>query len=164
MSGMRLHVTSELRAHDIGNVQIGQNAIAIPADTNKYVISGECPSSCTRVMLPRPIYITEIYLHMHGLGTVSCVFCLHNIITRLYSYGDFLWCFLFCIYYLCSLYGMIFYMVSLCKLQNWSRSSCKQKRIQKFSKPILPQCIILFAMALFSVCLGFTNEIQFIHK
>ena len=110
MSGMRLHVTSELRAHDIGNVQIGQNAIAIPADTNNYVTSGECPSSCTGVMLPRPIYITEIYLHMHGLGTVKCVFCLHNIITTLYRYGDFLWCFCFAYITYVDIYTQTIYM------------------------------------------------------
>lgn len=68
MSGMRLHVTSQLLQFDIGNVQIGQNAIAIPANTMDYVISGECTSWCTGAMLPSPIYITEIYLHMHGLG------------------------------------------------------------------------------------------------
>lgn len=65
---MRLHITSHLRSHDIGNVQIGQNAISIPANTSDYVISGECPSRCTAVILPTTIYITEIYLHMHGLG------------------------------------------------------------------------------------------------
>ncbi|XP_060562497.1 dopamine beta-hydroxylase-like [Ruditapes philippinarum] len=67
-SGMRLHVTSHLRANDIGNVQIGQNDINIPGETDHVLISGICPGRCTGLMLPSPIYITNVYLHMHGLG------------------------------------------------------------------------------------------------
>ncbi|XP_060578464.1 dopamine beta-hydroxylase-like, partial [Ruditapes philippinarum] len=66
-SGMRLHVTSHLRANDIGNVQIGQNDINIPGESDHVLISGICPGRCTGLMLPSPIYITNVYLHMHGL-------------------------------------------------------------------------------------------------
>lgn len=70
-SGMRLHVTSNLRPNDIGNIQIGQNDIDIPGETDEILVSGTCPAKCTGLMLPKPIYITNVYLHMHGLGKLS---------------------------------------------------------------------------------------------
>ncbi|XP_045163897.2 DBH-like monooxygenase protein 2 homolog [Mercenaria mercenaria] len=72
-SGMRLHATSNLRPYDVGNVQIGQNTIDIPGEASDVLISGTCSSKCTGLMLPRPIYITDVYLHMHGLGTRSAL-------------------------------------------------------------------------------------------
>ena len=68
---MRLHVTSKLRPHDIGNVQIGQNEIHIPGNSQSHPVSGECAERCTGLMLPRPIHLTDIYLHMHGLGNIT---------------------------------------------------------------------------------------------
>ncbi|WAR14568.1 MOX11-like protein, partial [Mya arenaria] len=67
-SGMRLHVTSSLRPYDIGNVQIGQNEIHIPGLRQSNPVSGGCSGRCTGLMLPRPIHLTDIYLHMHSLG------------------------------------------------------------------------------------------------
>ncbi|KAL4220934.1 hypothetical protein ACF0H5_019200 [Mactra antiquata] len=67
-SGMKLHITDNLREHDIGNVQIGQNNIDINGGRSDVLITGKCNSRCTSLMLPRPIYITDIYLHMHKLG------------------------------------------------------------------------------------------------
>lgn len=68
---MRLHVTTILRQYDIGNVQIGQNDITIPRDSDKVFISGTCSRRCTGLMLPMPVYITDVYLHMHGLGKIK---------------------------------------------------------------------------------------------
>lgn len=84
MPGVKLHLTSKLLAYDIGNVQIGQNAIEIPANTSDYVISGKCPSSCTGVFLPSTIYITDIYLHMHGLGKCIRLFVIVSSFFSLY--------------------------------------------------------------------------------
>lgn len=72
-SGMRLHVTTNLRPYDIGNVQIGQNAITIPGNSNEVLVSGICSQRCTGLMLPMPVYITDVYLHMHGLGIRSAL-------------------------------------------------------------------------------------------
>lgn len=67
-SGMRIYYTNRLRPYDVGNFQIGQNKIEIPPVSRDVVITGSCSSTCTSLMLPHPIYITSIYLHMHDLG------------------------------------------------------------------------------------------------
>ncbi|KAH3790318.1 hypothetical protein DPMN_168516 [Dreissena polymorpha] len=72
-SGFRLHVTTRLRPYDVGNVQIGQNKINIPGMTSSTAVSGTCPGLCTQLMLPAPIHLTEVYLHMHGLGVKAAI-------------------------------------------------------------------------------------------
>lgn len=65
-SGFRIYYTTRLRQHDLGNVQIGQNQIAIQP-RSETTIKGSCSSSCTG-MLPHSIYLTRTYIHMHYLG------------------------------------------------------------------------------------------------
>lgn len=65
-SGFRIYYTTRLRQHDLGNVQIGQNQIAIHP-LSETTIKGSCSSKCTR-MFPHSIYLTRTYIHMHYLG------------------------------------------------------------------------------------------------
>lgn len=65
-SGFRIYYTTRLRQHDLGNVQIGQNQIAIQP-LSETTIKGSCSSGCTR-MFPHSIYLTRTYIHMHYLG------------------------------------------------------------------------------------------------
>ncbi|XP_055997218.1 DBH-like monooxygenase protein 1 isoform X2 [Ostrea edulis] len=66
-SGFRIYYTTTPRAYDLGNVQIGQNEISIPPQS-EVTVRGSCSTRCTR-MFHHPIYLTRTYIHMHYLGT-----------------------------------------------------------------------------------------------
>nr|XP_022338364.1 dopamine beta-hydroxylase-like [Crassostrea virginica] len=65
-SGFRIYYTTRLRKYDLGNVQIGQNDIAIQP-FSETTINGSCSPQCTGIF-PHSIYLTRTYIHMHYLG------------------------------------------------------------------------------------------------
>ena len=70
-SGIRLYYTKHMRNYEVGNVQIGQNDLEIPAGSRHLLQSGSCSSTCTKRMLPHPIYLTKTYIHMHNMGRLN---------------------------------------------------------------------------------------------
>ncbi|XP_013398635.1 DBH-like monooxygenase protein 1 homolog, partial [Lingula anatina] len=72
-SGMRIYYTPRLRKYDLGNVQFGQNYLAIPPLSRDYEQHGGCTPYCTKKRLPHPIYLTRTYLHMHHLATAGAM-------------------------------------------------------------------------------------------
>ena len=72
-SGFRVYYINESRKYSIGNVQVGQEDFEISPLTSEIKVEGSCSSGCTRELFKQSgiskIFLTRIYLHMHGLGT-----------------------------------------------------------------------------------------------
>uniref|UniRef100_A0A8C4R5W3 Dopamine beta-hydroxylase n=1 Tax=Eptatretus burgeri TaxID=7764 RepID=A0A8C4R5W3_EPTBU len=71
-SGIRLHVTPQLRKYDAGIMEIGivySPRQAIPPSQAVFTLSGYCPSSCTSTALPaHGIWVFASQLHTHLAG------------------------------------------------------------------------------------------------
>mmetsp|Transcript_21640 Transcript_21640/g.38210 ORF Transcript_21640/g.38210 Transcript_21640/m.38210 type:complete len:611 (-) Transcript_21640:44-1876(-) len=81
-SGIRLHLTENLREHDAGILNIGDPFVtfdALPAGQISER-SAECSSECTAKMFSEPINVFGSGLHMHAFGK--------RIRTHLYRGGD----------------------------------------------------------------------------
>jgi len=68
-SGVRVYYTRALRVYDLGNLQVGQNDLEIPAGQGHVEQTGSCSSECTSNWLRHPIYLTRGHIHMHYLGS-----------------------------------------------------------------------------------------------
>ncbi|CAG5131304.1 unnamed protein product, partial [Candidula unifasciata] len=69
-SGLRIHLTSNLRKNDAGMLVVGQQYLQIETDeqgTGDLSFSSVCPERCTKVMFSSPVYITSAVNHMHYL-------------------------------------------------------------------------------------------------
>ncbi|TRY63859.1 hypothetical protein TCAL_11840 [Tigriopus californicus] len=71
-SGMRLHVTDQLRAYDAGIMELGliyTDRMAIPPQMTEFPLSGHCLPSCTAEGFPdQGITVFGSQLHTHGTG------------------------------------------------------------------------------------------------
>jgi hypothetical protein len=70
-SGIRLHLTTDTRRHDIGSYSVGvvpSNTMIIPPNQEEYVIRGDCVSQCTK-MFDEPINVFSAFPHTHLAGT-----------------------------------------------------------------------------------------------
>ncbi|KAK3720939.1 hypothetical protein RRG08_047505 [Elysia crispata] len=71
-SGMKIHLTPDLRKYDAGMLVVGQRFMQIPnpdvQGPKQTEFSAVCPSHCTQQMFKTPIYITSAVNHMHYLG------------------------------------------------------------------------------------------------
>ena len=67
--GMVLYYTAKLRQNNIGVFTAGQTSLAIPPARPAWTATGACTSHCTRKVLTGPITLTQVFHHMHGLGT-----------------------------------------------------------------------------------------------
>ncbi|XP_045209562.2 dopamine beta-hydroxylase-like [Mercenaria mercenaria] len=71
-SGIRFYVTSSLRRHDAGIMELGleyTNKMAIPPRQEIFPLTGYCIEECTKVSLPAEgIYIYASQLHTHLTG------------------------------------------------------------------------------------------------
>ncbi|CAH1784319.1 unnamed protein product [Owenia fusiformis] len=67
-SGLTLFYTPNLRPNDAGYFIVGQRYLDIKAGQESHLETAMASSSCTRKMLPNPIHILNVGLHMHYLG------------------------------------------------------------------------------------------------
>ncbi|KAI3384371.1 hypothetical protein SNEBB_008244 [Seison nebaliae] len=70
-SGWRVYYTKKLRRFNAANVQIGQDAITIPAESKQILkVEGSCSSFCVNDALESQtnIYLNRIHIHTHYLG------------------------------------------------------------------------------------------------
>lgn len=71
-SGMRLHVTNQLRDYDAGIMELGliyTDRMAIPPQMTEFPLSGHCLPSCTAEGFPdQGITVFGSQLHTHGTG------------------------------------------------------------------------------------------------
>lgn len=67
-TGIRIYYSPILRKYELGNVQIGQSDIEIPASSVRNEVSGGCSNYCTSKLFTKPFYLTRTYIHMHTLG------------------------------------------------------------------------------------------------
>ena len=70
-SGLKWYYTDSLRTHDVGVFYIGQTFntyLRIPPQTESFLISGYCPSSCLRSKFSEPIRVIASFLHSHTAG------------------------------------------------------------------------------------------------
>uniref|UniRef100_UPI00358E2581 dopamine beta-hydroxylase n=1 Tax=Myxine glutinosa TaxID=7769 RepID=UPI00358E2581 len=71
-SGIRLHITPQLRKYDAGVMEAGlvySSRQAIPPGQAAFTLSGYCPSSCTSTALPtHGIWVFASQLHTHLAG------------------------------------------------------------------------------------------------
>ena len=70
-TGIRIYYTPVLRKYELGNVQIGQSDIEIPANSTRTKISGGCSNYCSNKLFNKPFYLTRTFIHMHSLGNVA---------------------------------------------------------------------------------------------
>lgn len=67
-SGIRIYYTPAMRKYELGNVQIGQDDIEIPAGAVRKEVAGGCRNYCTSKLFTKPFYLTRTFIHMHSLG------------------------------------------------------------------------------------------------
>lgn len=71
-SGIRLYISSNVRTHDIGIMELGLEYIdknSIPPKQEAFTLTGYCVSECTRIALPDTgIHIVASQLHTHLTG------------------------------------------------------------------------------------------------
>ena len=71
-SGIKFHITADLRPHDAGIMELGliyNNWMAVPPHTAQFPLTGTCVPQCTAVGLPsRGIVVFGSQLHTHGAG------------------------------------------------------------------------------------------------
>ncbi|XP_059162618.1 dopamine beta-hydroxylase-like [Physella acuta] len=71
-SGLRFHVTSQLRQYDAGIMELGleyTNKMAVPPGQAVFQLTGYCVHACTRVGLPaQGIHVFASQLHTHLTG------------------------------------------------------------------------------------------------
>ena len=65
-SGLRLYYTPHIRTYDQNIVLMGQNQIEIPPMVEDTLVEGTCHSEC--MIMPHPLNLTDILIHMHYLG------------------------------------------------------------------------------------------------
>lgn len=73
-SGLKIYYRKMKPKYELGNVQIGQEAIELPNSTLRTEVSGGCHSYCTN-KITEPFYLTRTFIHMHSLGEDG-VFCM----------------------------------------------------------------------------------------
>ncbi|XP_076456031.1 dopamine beta-hydroxylase-like [Babylonia areolata] len=67
-SGLTLFYTRRLRPNEATTMVVGQRVFQIPPRQPSVQVTGTFPSSCSRRLLAKPVYVVNALNHMHYLG------------------------------------------------------------------------------------------------
>lgn len=67
-SGLRLYYSSTLKQYDMGVFTTGSYEVAVPPGKTWSTEPSRCPGACTKKLLPGPVTVTSVFLHMHQIG------------------------------------------------------------------------------------------------
>ncbi|KAH9503101.1 hypothetical protein Btru_069960 [Bulinus truncatus] len=87
-SGMRIYFTANKRQYEAGFMITGHERFILPPLQPAVSIKSTCPSSCTKKLWNKPIWVTVAWNHMHYAGAQMSVKVIRNDTTSFYLSDD----------------------------------------------------------------------------